>query len=735
MKPVVLFGLIVLWATCVLGQRVNPSRSLRQLNQAKVEALQNLPQALALSNQALRSAHAEFNDSVYVEALLFSAELQALRGFKPDALLLYERGRVAADSLGFKSAACRAVLEMGYLHYTMGAYDHASTFFEAGLQHARLHGLEAEKARALNLLGKYYHTKGDFNRSVDYYKQAAEVSLALDDLAQSAALQLNIGKNHIAEGNIYKALSSYLQAYEWSRQSDDLLLKSDVINHLGSLYLMLKQPEKSLEYHREALRLRTLMQVPQDRASSHNNLGETFLFLRQYDSARVHIEQSLALCQQVNYRKGSIKAMTNLGRVHNGLLQWGEAQTVLHRALQWARQSGYDAGIVEGALALGQSYLGQKQYAEAVASFELSLEQMRSAHITEFQAEAFDGLYRASKSLGNTAKALEMHEAYAQAMHAKLQAESDNRLAELRVRFDLERKENDNLLLRRENDLKQLALNKRNWILGSVGALLVFLLVFLVLIYNRYVQKQRAHVQLQQLNRKLELAHVEKDKMFSIIAHELRNPLYWFQNLAEAVSKNHAQMSEEKLRKSLYAIDESAKHAFHLMDNLLNWSRTRLNRITPRKGNLLLKPLVDEAIDMFGSIVKQKEIETVVEVDAQTVVFADSEMLGCVVRNLISNAIKYTPVQGCIEVRVQVEGAFCVVSVINSGGGISTEQAQQLFRPDRFESSPGLMQEKGSGLGLKVSKEFAQLNGGEIWVEPLGQNQTCFRFSVPLGGG
>jgi signal transduction histidine kinase len=735
MKILLFLGLMMLGMLGVQAQSAHSSRALRQLNQAKVEALQNLAQALERSSQALQSAQAESNDSVYVEALLLSAELRALQGLKPEALQLYEHGREVADSLGYQSAACRSVLEMGYLHYSMGAYDHASTFFEEGLEMAQIHGLETEKARALNLLGKYHHTKGDFHRSVGYYKQAAEVSLALDDVAQSAALQLNIGKNYIAEGNIYKALSSYLQAYDWSLKSDNLLLKSDVINHLGSLYLMLKQPEKSLEYHREALRLRTLMQVPQDRASSHNNLGETFLFLHRYDSARVHIEQSLALCQQVNYRKGTIKAMTNLGRVHNGFQQWSEAQTLLHRALQWAQQSGYDAGIVESALALGQSFLGQKRYAEAVSNFELSLDRMQRAHITEFRVDAFEGLYRASKSLGNTAKALEMHEAYAQAMYAKLQAESDNRLAELRVRFDLERKENDNLLLRQENDLKQLALNKRNWMLASVGGLLVFLLVFLVLIYNRYVQKQRAHVQLQQLNRKLELAHVEKDKMFSIIAHELRNPLYWFQNLAEAVSRNHAQMSEEKLRKSLYAIDESAKHAFHLMDNLLNWSRTRLNRITPRKGNLQLRPLVDEAMDMFGSIVKQKEIETVLEVDAQTVVFADSEMLGCVVRNLISNAIKYTPVQGRIEVHAQVEGLFCVVSVINSGGGISTEQAQQLFRPDRFESSPGLMQEKGSGLGLKVSKEFAQLNGGEIWVEPHVQNQTCFRFSVSLGGG
>src|SRR5262249_50676802 len=156
--------------------------------------------------------------------------------------------------------------------------------------------------------------------------------------------------------------------------------------------------------------------------------------------------------------------------------------------------------------------------------------------------------------------------------------------------------------------------------------------------------------ELEKLNKELAQMSKEKDKLFSIISHELRNPLYWLQNLAEALSQKYPTMSPEKIKKTLSSLDESAKNVYHLMDNLLYWSRSKLNRIHPRKASYNLQALVCETTQMYESFLKQKEIALQNYILNNTNIYADPNLFSCVVRNLISNAIKYTPNEGFINI-------------------------------------------------------------------------------------
>jgi signal transduction histidine kinase len=248
--------------------------------------------------------------------------------------------------------------------------------------------------------------------------------------------------------------------------------------------------------------------------------------------------------------------------------------------------------------------------------------------------------------------------------------------------------------------------------------------------------KRKANTALALLNDQLETANREKDKLFSIISHELRNPLYWTQNLAEMLSRKFREMPAEKLEKSLSSLDESARNAFHLMDNLLQWSRSKLKRIHPRKGDLFLRALVADTAEMFQTIIRYKEIRFTNAIPEECRVYADGDLLGCVIRNLLSNAIKYTPAGGAIEIgtvnniKSGVRGEEVVVAVRDSGTGIDAS-IDTIFS-DAVGSAVGLMHEKGSGIGLKLCKDFVELNGGRIWVEsrPAGGG-TCFFFTVP----
>jgi signal transduction histidine kinase len=166
------------------------------------------------------------------------------------------------------------------------------------------------------------------------------------------------------------------------------------------------------------------------------------------------------------------------------------------------------------------------------------------------------------------------------------------------------------------------------------------------------------------------------------------------------------------------------------MDNLLHWSRSRLNRITPKMSFFSLISLVRESLKMYETIIHYKEINLVVTIPDSIEVYADFDLLSCVIRNLVSNAIKYTPAGGTIKIGCTTGTHLITVIVSDTGTGIISKNISDILKKNSQFSKPGLMQEKGSGIGLKLCKEFVELNGGEIWVTNNEETGTRFMFTV-----
>ena len=706
---------------------------ISKLKMARDRANSSLEEARKICLDAIDLCQTTGCDTLYADALLQLGDIVSLQGNNKEALSYYKEAREVAGTMNYEKGKCNALLEEGYIYYVWGAYDKSCRFFRNAYNLSVKYNLQIQCAIALNLIGKYYHTTGQYDQSVLYYSKAELIAGKLKKYDRSYSLFLNIGKTYVSEENIYMTLSYYLKAFKNSERSGNKLHQADVYNHLGSIYLLLGQPDKSLEFHYRALKLREGLNALQAIAVSCNNLGETFLSLASYDSAAVYLDRSYALCLQTGYLKGTVKSLTNLGRVNNKTGNLKEARNFLVEALELSEHSGYNAGIVESSLTLGENFVLRKEYLKAIGYFNHSLGRMLPAKLDQFRSDAYNGLYYCYRELNDYPKALDFYEKYNAAERKALLAQSNRQLTELRVSFDLERKERDNQKLRQQNELEQMKLTKRAWVIWSIAITLLLTLILCVLLYSRYVQKRNAHHNLQKVIAELELANSEKDKMFSIIAHELRNPLYWFQNLSAALSKNFSHMPAEKLRRSLLSIDESAKNAFHLMDNLLNWSRARLNRIIPRKANFELYSLISDTLVMFENIASQKKVRFNIDVPSGIFVYADSDMFNCIVRNLISNAIKYTPDGGQIWIVASRNNAFCTITVADTGIGLSSDMVPTLFSSDRFRSGPGLMGESGSGLGLKLCKEFVLLNGGEIWVDVGKKAGAEFSFTIPAG--
>ncbi len=276
-----------------------------------------------------------------------------------------------------------------------------------------------------------------------------------------------------------------------------------------------------------------------------------------------------------------------------------------------------------------------------------------------------------------------------------------------------------------------------NPILNGVGIGVVFFLLFQAIALS--IRFAQAFKDIEELSHSLEKrvekrteelsrANLVKDKMFSIISHDLRSPLHSLKGILDLTGSG---ISPEELQNLLPSVKQNLNNSLQLMDNLLSWASTQMKGLhaTPEKINLF--PLVEENLNLYRNIAKTKNIKLVNHIDFKAEVTADLNMAKLIVRNLISNAIKYTPDGGTVEITMEVNGKETVVSVLDSGVGMNQDFMQHLFEIDSNRTKPGTRNEKGTGIGLLLCKEFVEKNGGRLWAESEAGKGSTFKFTIP----
>jgi len=224
-----------------------------------------------------------------------------------------------------------------------------------------------------------------------------------------------------------------------------------------------------------------------------------------------------------------------------------------------------------------------------------------------------------------------------------------------------------------------------------------------------------------------------KDKFFSIIAHDLKEPFNTLLGFSELLLKEYDNRAPEENKEMIQHIYNSSIHGFDLLNNLLEWSRSQTGRIEYKPCDFSLTDLVRQNIVSISSAANKKNIDVQNEIKEYIMAFGDQRMINTVVRNLIVNALKFTGSGGEIVLSQKEENEFIIVTVTDTGVGISEKNLSKLFNLTESFSTPGTEKEHGTGLGLILCKEFVEKNGGKIWVESEYGRGSKFSFSIPRG--
>jgi len=238
--------------------------------------------------------------------------------------------------------------------------------------------------------------------------------------------------------------------------------------------------------------------------------------------------------------------------------------------------------------------------------------------------------------------------------------------------------------------------------------------------------------ELEQQRKKLHELNASKDKFFSIIAHDLRNPIAGFLNLTEILSENFSSFSEKESKEFIDLMNHASKQLYNLLENLLQWSRSQTGSIPYEPKPIVLKTIAENTIDLLMMNIENKKIKIHIKIDDQCKVYADENMITTVIRNLITNAIKFSNINGLITLRADCVGDSVEISIIDNGVGMKKEDQDKLFQIDKHHTTQGTSNETGSGLGLILCKEFVERNGGNIWVESDLNKGSTFKFTLPF---
>ena len=242
------------------------------------------------------------------------------------------------------------------------------------------------------------------------------------------------------------------------------------------------------------------------------------------------------------------------------------------------------------------------------------------------------------------------------------------------------------------------------------------------------IQKQKDQIEKQ--NKDLEIANGAKNKFFSIISHDLRNPLSTIDQLIQLINMQYGTASEEKMRSYFDMLKNASTRTIELLDDLLIWARTQTNRITIKKANIQLDELFYGVASYCYPLAQKKKIELVIPLHIKMNVFVDKNTIQTVLRNLITNAIKFSHENSKVTIHVEDKNDNIVISVRDNGIGLTKLEKENLFKIENLFTRTGTNGETGTGLGLILCYEFLALNNGKIWVESEHGKGSTFSFSI-----
>ncbi len=654
---------------------------------------------------------------------------------KPDAVLPW------LDSLE-QFAAQHDVPYIGFTYNNMKAnyfwatmqYDSALGYYRKAYQFAMTGNLKRPLVFVLGNLGILYNFLDNFDSSSYYYTQAINKAKEFEFYDTYVRNIINHSFVLNQQAQYTKSIVMLHEAQQISAGLNNAELDALLASALGNVYFSLNDISQMHRHLREAITYYQATQNLPILTTHYVNIAESFSSLEfNYDSAFFYFNKALAISNDRN-RPNILNVIDfTKGNLYYDEGRYDSAEIYYKRSLQNPLTEKHLRRKTALLINLANVYRKTEDYKAARYYYTVGERFADSLNLIEYQLNAIIGQVKIDSALRNYEQAFYSYQQYQRLKESLNKTEIANNLKVMEAERQLEVQKLQNELLEKENTLQQnQILNQRILVifilLGFVGSL-IFTIVQLrnskkIRQLNTLLNSNIAR--LDEQNAALDKASKTKDKFFGILSHDLRSPSATLQTGLSMLNKEWDDFSVEERTHLIHQLDQTAKNTHDLLDDLLQWARIQQGGIRVNRTKVRLADLVEELRLLFYMALSQKQQTLTTRINPDIELTTDYQMFKQILHNLLANAIKFTARGGTIRIEALTDETGLKISVIDNGIGIPQEMLGRLFDLDADFGRPGTENEKSSGMGLILCKDYAMLLGATLRVESEKDKGSSF---------
>ena len=587
-------------------------------------------------------------------------------------------------------------------------------------------------------LANCYSENSKYDSAFIHFDKSKQFSELIDYKWNTVRVLIGSGEIHYQRGDFESALNNYLEAFKYSKTITDDNIKLSLFIDMGNIYCDDKQFEKAKSYYNQAKEIAEQQKDENTLSVLYNNLAIIYQEQSDFLKAQTYFQKSLKIEQKKGNKKGVALTLNNIGDNYYKTGEYEKAIVCLRESLATHRKLNYKLEIIYNLESLSQVALKTSNYKQAFKYLNEAINLSIQLKTKGKRSDLLKLLAEYYSKIGNNKKAYFSLLAYNSLKDSLLDESRSTKIAQLQARFESVKKEKENEILRVKNKYTQEKLEQektKSYFLYAFS-FLTLTIIFLIVIQFRSKVKvhnkmKRIYSLLEESNSKLKIMNATKDKFFSIIAHDLRSPFNAILGFSELIKEElKTKQNISILKRYNDGVNEAANGLYNLLENLLQWANSQRGQLKFSPTQFDLHELVKCNLRIFKLRTADKSIQLNSDIKPGTMAYGDKHMVDTIVRNLLSNALKFTNSNGEVFLSAKLENERILFSVKDNGVGISKENQDKLFGIDSNFTTYGTNDESGSGLGLILCKEFVNKNGGKIWVESELNKGSCFTFSL-----
>ena len=579
-------------------------------------------------------------------------------------------------------------------------------------------------------LGNFYSDSGKSAKAISNFNKA----LALTDTLRNDRLKIqtlnNLAKEYMYSGDYEKALKNFLTGLDLAKLNDSKLMQSILNENIASLYVAQKEFDQALEFYNEVKEINEVIGDEIIIAETLSNLASVYADMENFEHAMFNINKSISTFEKKEIYDWLAFAYSVKGGIYlkekkyKWALYWFDQSNLLHENLEDDRSR---IDLLNG---MASAYLGLE---EDLRSEEYALEAFEtSSNLKSLQGQrdCSEILYKIYKNKEDFQEALKYHEIFQQSTDSLYKDKNKRSLMLLKTKLKYDK---DKQLLIAINEKK---LAKQQSFINATIIILMILLATAIPMYFNQKKLKKLYDELQVNTKELRESQMElnninntKDKLFSIIGHDLRGPIGALQSLLKLMVSG--EIAKKDFSKFLPKLRGDVDHTLFTLNNLLSWGYSQMNGMVTKPKMVHLNKLVESNINFLSEMASNKSIRIINQLPDNCLILADENQVDIVLRNLISNAIKFTSENGLVTLEADEMESHWKIKIRDTGIGIDENTCHKIFKENSNITTYGTNNEKGTGLGLSLCKEMVEKNKGKIWVESELHKGSTFYFTLP----